>query len=145
MRREVNSPDPTMPTVAGSPAMQSDAAAILATIASMTGALADGDVAGIMGCYSSEAVVLAEPGEAVSGADALGEMFAGFIASGMRFSYGAHDVVVAGDTGLHLMQWTAEGPDGPMRALSVAVLRRQADGAWRMVIDHPFGDGVMAH
>ena len=72
-------------------------------------------------------------------------MFAGFIASGMRFSYGAHDVVVAGDTGLHLMQWTAEGPDGPMRALSVAVLRRQADGAWRMVIDHPFGDGVMRH
>lgn len=24
--------------------------------------------------------------------------------------------------------------------LSVAVMRRQPDGAWRMVIDHPYGD-----
>lgn len=30
-----------------------------------------------------------------------------------------------------------------MNALSVAVLRRQSDGNWRMVIDHPSGDGVM--
>jgi hypothetical protein len=36
------------------------------------------------------------------------------------------------------------GPDnGTMRALSVAVLKRQPDGAWKVVIDHPFGDAVL--
>ncbi|WP_244274481.1 hypothetical protein [Pannonibacter phragmitetus] len=28
-------------------------------------------------------------------------------------------------------------------ALPVAVLRRQQDGSWKMVIGHPFADGVM--
>jgi hypothetical protein len=30
-----------------------------------------------------------------------------------------------------------------MTALSVAVLRCQPDGNWKMMIDHPFGTGVM--
>jgi ketosteroid isomerase-like protein len=30
-----------------------------------------------------------------------------------------------------------------MRALSVAVLKRQPAGAWKVVIDHPFGDAVL--
>ena len=89
------------------------------------------------------AVVVAQPGRTVAGDAALRAMFAEFIASGVDFTYGAHDVVVAGDTGLHLMSWTAPGPDGPMTALSVAVLLRQSDGSWKMVIDHPFGDAVM--
>jgi ketosteroid isomerase-like protein len=70
-------------------------------------------------------------------------MFADFVAAGVEFTYGAHEVVVAGDLGLLLMQWRAPGPEGEQTALSVAVLRRQPNGSWRMVIDHPFGDGVL--
>ncbi|AMY71650.1 YybH family protein [Frigidibacter mobilis] len=120
-----------------------DQTRILETISAMTTAFAAGDIDGVMSTYQPTAVVVAEPGAPVAGEADLRAMFAEFIASGVSFTYGAHEVVVAGDTGLHLMSWTAPGPDGPMTALSVAVLHRQRDGSWKMVIDHPFGDGVM--
>lgn len=120
-----------------------DQTAILETISAMTTAFAAGNIDGVMTTYAPSAVVVAQPGQPVAGDAALRAMFAEFIASGVNFTYGAHEVVVAGDTGLHLMSWTAPGPDGPMTALSVAVLLRQPDGSWKMVIDHPFGDSVM--
>jgi len=120
-----------------------DQTKILETISAMTTAFATGDVDRVMATYEPSAAVVAQPGQPVAGDAALRAMFAEFIARGVNFTYGAHEVVVAGDTGLHLMSWTAPGPDGPMTALSVAVLHRQPDGSWKMVIDHPFGDGVM--
>ena len=43
---------------------------------------------------------------------------------------------------------TGVAPNGtPVRheGLSVAVLRRQADGRWVMVIDQPYGDALLNH
>lgn len=117
--------------------------AILATIETMTDAFAAGDVDTVLSTYEPDATVVAEPGMPVRGDAALRKMFARFFAQGVSFSYGAHDVVIAGDVGLHLMKWTAPTPEGDVTALSVAVLRKQADGSWKMVIDQPFGDAVM--
>ena len=120
-----------------------DQTKILETISAMTTAFAAGDIDGVMATYAPSAVVVAQPGQPVAGDAALRAMFAEFMASGVNFTYGEHEVVVTGDTGLHLMSWTAPGPDGPMTALSVAVLHRRPDGSWKIVIDHPFGDAVM--
>ena len=121
-----------------------DETRVLATIESMTSACAAGDIDRIMSTYAPGAVVVGEPGQPTRGDAALRAMFAAFIESGVSFNYGEHEVVIAGDTALHLMKWTAPGPDGTeASALSVAVLRRQPDGAWKMVIDHPSGDRVM--
>ena len=121
-----------------------DESKILSTINRMTSAFAAGDVDTIMSTYAPGAVVVGEPGKPVTGDADLRAMFAAFIQSGVAFTYGTHEVVIAGDTALHLMKWSAPGPDGKaMNALSVAVLRRQSDGNWRMVIDHPTGNGVM--
>ena len=120
-----------------------DERAVLQTIGSMTSAFAAGDIDAVLATYEPGAIVVAAPGAPVGGTEALRRMFAEFVAAGVDFTYGAHEVVVAGDVGLHLMKWTAPGPEGEQTALSVAVLRRQSDGSWRMVIDHPFGDGVL--
>lgn len=114
--------------------------AVLGTITTMTDAFAAGDVDGIMATYAPEAVVVGVPGSPTRGEAELRAMFAQFVEAGVDFTYGAHEVVIAGDTALHLMKWSV----GADSALSVAVLRRQADGGWKMVIDHPFGNGVMA-
>jgi uncharacterized protein (TIGR02246 family) len=124
-------------------------AKILSTIDAMTRAFHQGDIDGIMSTYEPGAVVVGQPGASVSGTPALREMFAGFVAAKARFTFLGHEVIQADDIALHLTPWRMAGvaPDGSALAasgLSVAVLRRQADGSWLMVIDDPHGDALLA-
>jgi uncharacterized protein (TIGR02246 family) len=121
---------------------------ILSTIQQMVDAFHKGDIAGILATYEPGAVVIAEPGAPVTGKAGLETMFAGFIAAQARFTFQGHEVIQAGDLAVHLTPWrmTGTGPDGsPIRGggLSVAVLRRQPDGKWLMVIDDPYGDSSL--
>lgn len=77
----------------------------------MTTAFAKGDINTVMSTYAPDAVVVGERGEPVTGDSALRHLFAEYVASGVHFTYGSHEVVVAGDTALHLMKWTAPQPD----------------------------------
>lgn len=75
-------------------------------------------------------------------------MFAGMAAANPEFVYAGHDVIVSGDIAMHIAPWemTATTPDGQEIAqsgLSVAVLRKQADGGWKMVIDNPHGGQLL--
>ena len=114
----------------------------------MTSAFHKGDIDGIMQTYEPGAVVVGEPGAPVTGAPALRAMFAGFIAARARFTFQGHEVIQAKDIAVHITPWRMAGvaPDGtPLTAsgLSVAVLRRQSDGRWLMVLDNPFGDAIL--
>jgi uncharacterized protein (TIGR02246 family) len=122
--------------------------AIVSTVLTMTNAFQKGDIPAILRAYEPAAVVVGEPGKPLSGEAALRAMFAAFIAMKPEFTYAGHDVVIAGDLALHLAPWQMSGvaPDGTVvrqRGLSVAVLRRQPDGRWLMVIDHPHGDALL--
>jgi len=123
-------------------------AQIQSTVDAMTSAFNKGDIAGVMRTYEPGAIVVSEPGVSVSGAAALRAMFAGFIAAKAQFTFDGHEVIQADDMAVHLAPWgmTGVAPDGSAIAgggLSVAVLRRQTDGRWLMVIDHPFGDSLL--
>jgi uncharacterized protein (TIGR02246 family) len=130
--------------VGSAAAQTAEEAAVVALVDRMMTAFAEGDVPGVLATYRPQAVVVGAPGSKMQGEAALAAMFQNFVDAGFAFAPGEHEVIVAGDTALHLMGWTGQGPDGsPFRALSVAVLTRDAAGDWRMVIDHPFGDGLM--
>jgi ketosteroid isomerase-like protein len=121
---------------------------ILSTIDDMTKAFHDGDIDGIMRTYEPGAVVVGQPGMPVSGTPPLRSMFAGFVAAKARFTFLGHEVIQANDIALHLTPWRMAGvaPDGTAieaSGLSVAVLRRQPDDRWLMVIDDPFGDALL--
>ena len=121
---------------------------IVATVLKMTDAFHKGDMAGILSAYEPGAVVVGEPGKPLRGEGALRRMFTGFIALKPSFMYSGHEVVEAGDLALHISPWrmTGVGPDGAsveQRGLSLAVLRRQDDGRWLMVIDQPHGDALL--
>lgn len=123
-------------------------AKILSTIDTMTNAFHQGDIDGIMKTYEPGAVVVGEPGVPVSGTPALRAMFASFIAAKAHFTFLGHEVIQADDIALHLTPWRMAGvaPDGTAvaaRGLSVAVLRRQPDGGWLMIIDDPYGDALL--
>lgn len=117
---------------------------VLDAILAMTDAFHRGDMAGVMGCYTADAVVVFDRQAPVSGHDAIEQKFRQAMALKPRFEYAGHEVFVAGDTALHIAPWvmTATLPDGASvedRGLSVASLRRQADGRWLMTIDDPHG------
>ena len=123
-------------------------AQILSTIDAMTDAFHRGDIDGIMRTYEPGAVVVGELGTPVSGTPALRAMFAGFIAAKAHFTFLGHEVIQADDIALHLTPWRMAGvaPDGTAVAasgLSVAMLRRQPDGGWLMIIDDPYGDVLL--
>jgi uncharacterized protein (TIGR02246 family) len=119
-----------------------------ALIERMTSALAGRDIDGVMATYERDAIVAFEPGMPTSGDATLREGFAGLLAADPRFVFRGHEIIVSGDLALHLMPWTMNGtaPDGStieQEGLSVAVLRRQADGRWLMVIDNPHGQRLL--
>ena len=121
----------------------------ISTILTMTDAFQKGDLPAVLRTYEPGAVVVGEPGKPLQGEAALRAMFAGFMAVKPQFTYGGHDVIQAGDVALHIAPWHMTGIDpsgAPVQAqgLSVAVLRRQPDGSWLMVIDQPYGDVLLA-
>ncbi len=120
----------------------------LATVQTMTAAFQQADIDTVMATYEEVAAVCFTPGEATEDAAVIREMFTNMAQLRPDFTYAGHEVVVSGDLAVHLAPWTmtATGPDGSHiedRGLSVAVLRRQPDGDWRMVIDNPHGDRLL--
>lgn len=126
----------------------SEARRIQATIDRMAAAFEAHDIDSILVNYEPGAVVVGEPGVPSSGKPALRTLFARFIAVDPKFTFLAHEIIEAGDIALHFTTWrmTGTAPDGTAVAddgLSAAVLRRQPDGSWLMVIDDPYGDRLL--
>lgn len=120
----------------------------ISTVLTMTAAFQQGDIPRVLRAYEPGAVVVGEPGKPLQGETALRAMFAGLIAMQPKFTYSGHEVVQAGDLALHIAPWTMTGVDPESRplqlgGLSLAVLRKQPDGRWLMVIDQPYGDHLL--
>lgn len=116
----------------------------LDTVLEMTRRFSSGDVDGVLATYEKNAVIAFEPGQPISDETMIREAFEQMAAAAPRFDYGGHDLMIQGDLALHVAPWTmhAVSPqDEPIteHGLSVSVLRRQASGEWRLVIDNPHG------
>ena len=103
-----------------------------------------GDLEAVLELYEPAATVVPQPGQVVTGTDAIREVMSGFLALPPRFELRPRQVLVTGDVALLISEWTmqATGPDGSpvqMTATTSDVARRQADGSWRFAIDNPYG------
>lgn len=121
---------------------------VLETITKMGRDYNSRDIDAVMKAYEASAVVMFGPGHPVSGSAAVKAAFQGSLAVNPHFVFGEHEVIIAGDIALHLTPYTMTGktPDGQnirRSGLSVAVLRKQADGGWLMVIDNPQGQALL--
>ena len=103
-----------------------------------------GDLESLMPLYEREAAFAAEPGNLAHGAPGVGEALTGFISMNGELDLEVTRVLEVDDLALVVGEWSfnGTGPDGePVRlaARNADVLRRQADGSWRFVIDNPWG------
>jgi uncharacterized protein (TIGR02246 family) len=107
-------------------------------------ALNAGDLDALMQLYEADASLMPTPGVIARGSAAIREALAGFLAMRPRMSAEARTLAQSGDIALVTAKWQLEvdGPDGKratMAGQSIEVVRRQADGSYRFVVDFPFG------
>jgi uncharacterized protein (TIGR02246 family) len=123
-------------------------AKIHSTIETNNAAVAAGDIDGILATFEPNAVLMAQPGMAATGTQALREAFQQFTAMAPKITITGYDIVQTGNIALHQSTWkmTGKAPDGTtfeQIGFSVVVLRKQPDGRWLMVIDNPFSDQLL--
>jgi uncharacterized protein (TIGR02246 family) len=101
-----------------------------------------GDVDALVALYEPNAVLIFK-GQPVTGLPAIRAAYQSIVARRSRMVLNTRSVVIF-DESLAVLhgEWTVEGPAGAneasRRGLSTEVVRCQADGSWRFVIDDPY-------
>ena len=98
----------------------------------------------LMALYEPEAAFATQPGRLAHGLGGIRDALGGFVAMNGKLDLEVSRVLEVGDLALVVGEWsfTGTGPDGEpvkLAAKNADVLRRQADGSWRFVIDNPWG------
>ncbi|WGV98419.1 DUF4440 domain-containing protein [Vibrio sp. YMD68] len=129
--------------------MNSEQNKVLNTVATMTSSFHKKDITGVLNSYEDGGAVVFEPGTPISDPKLLKEMFEGAFLINPQFDYpNGHEVYIVNDIALHIAPWVMYGtaPDDTQikeTGLSVAVLRKQANGQWLIVLDNPNGQALM--
>ena len=103
-----------------------------------------GNIERLMSLYEPEAAFASQPGNLVHGPEGVRESLGAFIGMRGTLDLKVTRVLEAGGLAFVAGVWsfTGTGPDGKPVTLTGRnddVLRRQADGSWRFVIDNPWG------
>lgn len=114
----------------------------------MNGAFAEafnsGDIENLMALYEPDAVLVPTPGRVVEGTQAIRAALRELLALKGHMRSENQYALVHGDIALlrakvHL---TGTGPDGARLEINnhtAEVVRRQTDGSWLYILDHPYG------
>ena len=108
-----------------------------------------GDLAALMDTYEPDAVIVPGPGaEPLQGHAAIEGAMTWFLGLGGTLRFTPRYWLVSGDIAMSSIAFTMDGgkdADGnpvDLRGETAEVIRRQPDGTWKYVIDHPFGGSV---
>jgi ketosteroid isomerase-like protein len=103
-----------------------------------------GNLKSLMTLYETGACFATQPGQLAKNPESISQSLRGFIDLKGKLDLKVKRVLQASDLALVTTEWSFNGtePEGNpvnISAKSADVLRQQADGTWRFVIDNPWG------
>ena len=102
-----------------------------------------GDIEALVALYAPEAILVAQPGQQVSGTEGIRAALEGFLALKGTMTLETRSVVVGEDIALTRGRWAlrgtgADGQPLDMGSDSAEVWKRQPDGTWLTILDDPW-------
>jgi uncharacterized protein (TIGR02246 family) len=98
-----------------------------------------GDADALAALYEEDAVMPLPNGDVVRGREAIRRQWEETLALGGTISIVTRHAVEVGDIALLSNDWQLVGAGVEFSSRTSEVARRQADGTWKYVIDHPYG------
>jgi uncharacterized protein (TIGR02246 family) len=108
-------------------------------------ALNSGDIEKLVGLYEPDAILAPAPGQRAVGREAIRAALEGLLALRGRMESRNNYCMRSGDIALLQGEWVLRftGPDHQpveQRSRTAEVVRKQPDGSWLYVVDHPYID-----
>jgi uncharacterized protein (TIGR02246 family) len=95
------------------------------------------DLDALLALYAPDAVMVRPDGSLATGLDAIRQELSDVLGTNGQMSLRTRYVHEAGDVALLSCEWTLTAGDQTMGAVTAEVARRQPDGSWLYVLDHP--------
>ena len=99
-----------------------------------------GDVQTVLKMYDFEGIIVPEPGKPVSGRAKFEEAIKSILAIKGKMDIKTVYCLQTGDLAVGRSEWNiTDGKEVKVPAKGIEVMKQQADGTWKIVIDHAFG------
>jgi uncharacterized protein (TIGR02246 family) len=108
--------------------------------AMLAAAFNTGDVATVLSMYDYNGIIVPEPGKPVSGKEKFEEAIKAILSTRGIMEIKTVYCLRAGNIAVGRSEWSiTEGSDVKISAKGIEVMQQQADGGWKILIDHAFG------
>lgn len=108
--------------------------------ASLAAAFNTGDVDTVMNMYDVNGVIVPEPGKPVSGKEQFEEAIKAILSIKGKMEIKTVYCLQTGNIAVGRSEWSiSDGDEIKISAKGIEVMKEQADGGWKIVVDHAFG------
>ncbi|HEY9047207.1 MAG TPA: DUF4440 domain-containing protein [Ohtaekwangia sp.] len=98
------------------------------------------DVLTVMNMYDVTGIIVPEPGKPVSGKEKFEEAIKAILAIEGKMEIKTVYCLQSGNVAVGRSEWNiTDGSEVKISAKGIELMKQQADGTWKIVIDHAFG------
>jgi ketosteroid isomerase-like protein len=107
---------------------------------SLAAAFNTGNLATVLSMYDVNGIIVPEPGKPVTGHDNFREAIKSILAIKGKMEIKTVYCLQTGNLAVGRSEWNiTDGADVKVSAKGIELMQEQADGSWKIVIDHAFG------
>jgi uncharacterized protein (TIGR02246 family) len=108
--------------------------------ATLAAAFNTGDVNTVLSMYDYNGIIVPEPGKPVSGREKFEEAIKAILSIKGNMEIKTVYCLQTGNLAVGRSEWSiTDGEEVKIKSKGIEVMQQQADGSWKIVIDHAFG------